>query len=435
MEFDFGYEPAKPSSDGIDAEQHKADDKITNLDGDSTIVDENGNPIEDLESHNDDKSKGKNNKEGIDGDTKKTNDNDTKKTDDTKETTLEVGSKISVGDDEYTVDESGNLIDKNGAIFKQASEVKEWIEGFDKVDETTDEISINTIQEAIGVEITDENDNPIEFDNTPEGIKSYVDAVIESARDEHYQTAINTLYQKYPILEDVLNYYVANGNSLEGFGEMPDRSGIEIDDNNEAQQEQIIRTAWKEQNRKGDVEGYLAYLKSSGTLLATAKEELVGLQEADEQYRRELADKAAAEEQEQLKTQQKYWEGVKQVIDSRKIAGYQIPDNIIVNRNGQKLSVTPNDFFNYIYRVDKDGYSAYQRDLAAETPESRRDDEILRAYLKFVGGNYSNLVGMAINKEKIANLKLKAKERNSNTIRITKPTNSGKPTADIDLGY
>lgn len=435
MEFDFGYDPAKPSPDGAGGEQRKADDKITDLDGNSTIVDENGNPIEDLENHNDDKSKDKNNKGTIDDDTKKTDSDDTKKTDDTKETTLEVGSKITVGDDEYTVDESGNLIDKNGAIFKQASEVKEWIEGFDKVDETTDEISINTIQDAIGVEITDENDKPIEFDNTPEGIKSYVDAVIESARDEHYQTAINTLYQKYPILEDVLNYYVANGNSLDGFGEMPDRSGIEIDDNNEAQQEQIIRTAWKEQNRKGDVEGYLAYLKSSGTLLATAKEELVGLQEADEQYRKELADKAAAEEQEQLKNQQKYWTGVKQVIDSRKIAGYQIPDNIIVNRNGQKLSVTPNDFFNYIYRVDKDGYSAYQRDLAAETPESRRDDEILRAYLKFVGGNYSNLVGMAINKEKIANLKLKAKERNSNTIRITKPTNSGKPTTDIDLGY
>nr|DAU76796.1 MAG TPA: hypothetical protein [Crassvirales sp.] len=435
MEFDFGYDPSKPLPDGAGGEQREADDKITDLDGNSTIVDENGNPIEDLENHNDDKSNGKNNKEIIDDDTKKTDGDDTKKTDDTKETTLEVGSKISVGDDEYTVDESGNLIDKNGAIFKQASEVKEWIEGFDKVDETTNEISINTIQDAIGVEITDENDKPIEFDNTPEGIKSYVDAVIESARDEHYQTAINTLYQKYPILEDVLNYYVANGNSLDGFGEMPDRSGIEIDDNNEAQQEQIIRTAWKEQNRKGDVEGYLAYLKSSGTLLATAKEELAGLQEADEQYRKELADKAAAEEQEQLKTQQKYWTGVKQVIDSRKIAGYQIPDNIIVNRNGQKLSVTPNDFFNYIYRVDKDGYSAYQRDLAAETSESRRDDEILRAYLKFVGGNYSNLVGMAINKEKIANLKLKAKERNSNTIRITKPTNGGKPTTDIDLGY
>ena len=435
MEFDFGYEPAKPSTDGVDVEQHKADDKITDLNGDSTIVDENGNPIEDLENHNDDKSKDKNNKGGIDGDTKKTDGDDTKNTDDTKETTLEVGSKISVGDDEYTVDESGNLIDKNGAIFKQASEVKEWIKGFDKVDETTDEISINTIQEAIGVEITDENDNPIEFDNTPEGIKSYVDAVIESARDEHYQTAINTLYQKYPILNDVLNYYIANGNSLEGFGEIPDRSNITIDDENEAQQEAIIRTAWNERGQKGDVEGYLAYLKSSGTLLATAKEELTAIQESDKQYRDELAAEAERKENERIQRLEKYWNSVHDVVKSRNIAGYQIPDSIIINRNGQKLSVTPEDFFNYIYRVDKDGKSAYERDLAAETPESRRDDEILRAYLKFVGGNYSNLVDMAINKEKVNKLKLRAKERNASTIRINKPKTTTAKGADIDLGY
>lgn len=427
MDFDFGYEPSNKPNIGGDGQGNNGGDNKTDLDNGKIIHSEGNEPTDDLD---DTKKDTPDNKDDAD------KDKDNKKDDNTKETELEPGTKLSVGENEYTVNETGNLVDKDGNIFKQAAEVKDWLKEFEKVDDTDkNEISINTIQDAIGIEITDDNDKPIEFDNTPEGIKSYITSVIESAREENYQTAINTLYQKYPILEDVLNYYVANGNSLDGFGEMPDRSGIIIDDNNEAQQEQIIRTAWKEQNRKGDVEGYLAYLKSSGTLLATAKEELAGLQEADEQYRKELADKAAAEEQEQLKTQQKYWNGVKEVIDSRKIAGYQIPDNIIINRNGQKLSVTPNDFFNYIYRVDKDGYSAYQRDLAAETPESRRDDEILRAYLKFVGGNYSNLVGMAINKEKVASLKLKAKERNSNTIRITKPTTSAKKGTDIDLGY
>ena len=52
----------------------------------------------------------------------------------------------------------------------------------------------------------------------------------------------------------------------------------------------------------------------------------------------------------------------------------------------------------------------------------------------FVGGNYSNLVNMAINKEKVATLKLKAKERNTSTVRITKPSNQNK-FSNIDLGY
>ena len=73
--------------------------------------------------------------------------------------------------------------------------------------------------------------------------------------------------------------------------------------------------------------------------------------------------------------------------------------------------------------------------MAKQTPESRRDDEILRAYLMFVGGNYSNLVNMAINKEKVATLKLKAKERNGSTVRVTKPNTTGNKGSNIDLGY
>ena len=242
------------------------------------------------------------------------------------------------------------------------------------------------------------------------------------------------MYQKYPIVKDVINYYVANGNSLEGFGQVPDRSGIEIDENNEAQQEQIIRTAWSERKQRGDVNSYINYLKSSGTLLATAKEELDGLKEADAQYKRDIEAKAAAEEKEKIETLERYWNGVHDIIKSRKIAGYQIPESIVITRDGQKLSVTPEDFFNYIYRVDKEGKSAYERDLEAETPDVRRDDEILRAYLKYVGGNYSNLVDMAINTKEVNKLILKSKENKKPSISIRKP--APKQNKDnIDLGF
>jgi hypothetical protein len=352
----------------------------------------------------------------------------------TETSNLASGSVIEVGDSKYTVDDSGNLIDKDGSIFKEAKDVADWLKEFDTV-EDSNEISIDSIKDIIGIDITDENEKPVEFENNAEGVKKYFNAVLENKREEYYEAAINSLYQRYPIVKDVLNYYVANGNSLEGFGQTPDRSNITIDDSNEAQQEHIIRTAWAEQGRKGDVNSYIEYLKSSGTLLATAKEELAGLQEADRQYKEELAAAAAQQEQEHYEALQNYWNGVHEVIKTRNIAGYQIPESIIINRNGQKLSVTPEDFFNYIYRVDQNGHSAYENDLAKETAESRRDDQILRAYLKFVGGNYSNLVNMAINKEKVASLKLKAKERNANTIRITKPTTKNSKGANIDLDY
>ena len=351
----------------------------------------------------------------------------------TKATELVEGTTVEVGDQIYTVDDKGNLIDKDGKLFKEAEHVNAWLEEMEVEDSDSNTLSINDIQKAMGFEFTDENNNPVQFENTTEGVKAFIDAIIEKKREEHYETAINTLYQKYPILNDVLNYYVANGNSLDGFGVMPDRSNITIDTNNVEQQKEIIRTAWNEQNRKGDVESYINYLDASGILYATAKEELEGLQQADADARKQLEKEAERKEKENIENLQKYWNGVQEVIANRKIAGYQIPENIIINRNGQKISVTPNDFFNYLYRVDKDGYSAYERDLAMQTPESRRDDEILRAYLTFVGGNYSNLVDMAINKQQVSQLRLKAKEKKSNgTIRINRPTSNNK---NVDFGY
>lgn len=446
MEIDFGYEQignggSAGSAGGAGDSSQKTDLGTGKIDHDS-----NGVPVEELDGKDgnsvdnkiDTDNNSNSNNTNTNSNTNKDNNgngNADNKTDNNKtDEPLQAGTVIEVGEEKYTVDVNGNLVDKDGNVFKEAKDVKAWIEEFDKVEDTDkDIISISSIQDAIGVEITDDNDKPIEYENTPTGVKAYIDAVIETSREEQQELAINSLYQKYPILNDVLNYYIANGNSLEGFGEIPDRSNITIDDSNEEQQEAIIRTAWKEQNRKGDVESYINYLKSSGILLATAKEELQGIQEADAQYRKELEEEANRKQQEQIEQLQQYWNGVHEVIKTRQIAGYQIPEHIVINRDGQKLSVTPEDFFNYIYRVDKEGHSAYERDLIKQTPESRRDDEILRAYLMFVGGNYSNLVDMAINKEKVATLKLRAKERNSNTVRITKPNTTNK--GNIDLGY
>ena len=413
MDIDFGYGQNVNANGGGSDNNGEQNQDITNLDNGQVENPNGGENINEPPA-------------GKEGTENNGDDNPTK---------LEEGTTLEIGDAKYTVDKDGNVVDSNGNIFKEASQVSEWMKEFENVEETTSDISIDSIKAAIGIEITDDNDKPIVFDNTVEGIKSYVDSVIETSKQEHYDTAINTLYQKYPVIKDVLNYYIANGNSLEGFGEIPDRSNITVDDNNEEQQIAIIRTAWKERGQKGDLDGYLAYLKSSGTLLATAREELANIQEADAQYKRDIEAKAAAEEKEKVEALERYWNGVHDIIKSRKIAGYQIPESIVITRDGQKLSVTPEDFFNYIYRVDKEGKSAYERDLEAETPDVRRDDEILRAYLKYVGGNYSNLVDMAINEKNVATLKLRAKQHNTSAIRVTKPKSTKSDGANIDLGY
>lgn len=428
MDLDFGYNQNNNSNSAGSETVNDGNGNVTNISTGNIEHDPNGTSVDDI----DDETTTNN----VD-DENNTTSKETNNSDDTSNEPLQPGTSIEVEGKTYTVDDNGNVLDENGNVFKEASEVNDWINSFDQVDDTSDDsiISIQSIQDAIGIDITDDDNNVVSYENTPEGIKDYINDVIDSAKNEHYETAIATLYQKYPILNDVLNYYIANGNSLEGFAQVPDRSNIVIEEDNEEQQEAIIRTAWAEREQKGDVNSYIAYLKSSGALLSTAREELDAIQEADKQYRQDLEEEAERIENERIEQLEQYWNEVYDTIQKRTIAGYQIPESIIVNRNNQKISVTPDDFFNYIYRVDKDGKSAYERDLEAETPESRREDEILRAYLKFVGGNYSNLVDMAINKEKVNKLKLIAKERNTSNIRINRPKGSSAKGADIDLGY
>lgn len=346
------------------------------------------------------------------------------------------GTKFELDDKTYTVDENGNIIDDKGTIFKEAKDVADWIKSFNVDDINENDITIDNIIKAVGTEIVDDDEKPIQFENTAEGIKSYIDAVVEVSKNDVTEAALNTLFTQYPFIKDAINYYKANGNSLEGFNEVVDRSDVTLDKDNEEQQKEIIRTAWRERGAKGDVEGYIDYLKSSGSLATIAEDELNNLKQYDADRKSKLAEEAKKAQDEEIRYYQEYWNGVKEVVDNRKIAGYQIPESIIINRNGQKLTVTPNDFFNYLYRVDKEGYSQYQRDLAAQDPTARRDDEILRAYLTFVGGNYSNLVDMAINEKEVKSIRLKAKQNNKSTLKITKPTaDNVKGGKDIDLGY
>ena len=418
MEIDLGYEEITPNEESAEEKT-----PINN----EPKVDENGNPIQDVNQ-----DQPNNNEENTNEENPNEKDKENPNEEDIK---LEEGNTVTVEDKTYTVDKDGNLVDDKGNIFKKAEEVKDWLKEF-SVDETKDdEINLDNIQKALDYEVTDEEGNPITYENNIEGVKAYINDVIETSKLEHYETAINTLYQKYPILQEVLNYYIANGNSLEGFTETPDRSNITIDDTNEEQQIEIIKTLWKEQGIKGDVTQYINYLKNASILTSTAKEALDTLKSIDAENKKAYEEEAERRKQESYEAEVEHWTNIKNIIDSKEIAGYKIPDSITISRNGQKISVTPNDFFNYIYRVDNENKSAYQRDLEAEEPSKRLNDEILRAYLKFTGGSYADLVNMAINQEKVNNLKLKAKQNaNSKSIKINRTTNT-KQTKDIDLGY
>ncbi len=420
MEYNFGYGGEKSEDTGAAAA--KEEEIKTNLNGDSETTD-----LGELKTGEETKENTKSKAE----DANKKDDGNEEKKEEIK-SAFEEGTIIDADGVKYTIDKDGNAVDAKGEVFKKATEVQKWIDSFEPGTDDN-ELSIQAIQDSINITVVDDNDKPIEFENTNEGIVSYINAVMQANKDEVANATIEALYNKYPILENVLNYYVANGNSLDGFGEVQDRTKITIDSNNESQQEYIIRTAWKEQGRKGDVDRYIQYIKSQNQLFDVAKEELEGLQERDKEYLDEIAKKADEAEKKHIELQKAYWSDVKEAVDSRSIAGYKLPETIVINRNGQKTSATPNDFFNYVYQVDGKGKSAYEYALEKESPKERMNNELLAAYIKFSGGDYTSLVNMAIKENDVKTIKLKSAAKTTSKTKSTSTKQNN--TKDIDFGW
>ena len=341
---------------------------------------------------------------------------------------LDAGTQLDIDGKPYTVDAKGNIVDDKGNVFKQASEVNDWLKTVQTSngDEEPDdkEITVASIQKALGVEITDENGNPTEFTNDAAGVKSYVEDVINLKSAELQQAAVNKVFNDNPLLKQFADYLVVNNGNPYGFGQLPDRSTIELDKTNETQQEAIIRMAAQEFGNKAVNDNYIQYLKQTGGLYDEAKVQLANLVEKDNNLRKQLeteAEQRRAQEEQEI---DKYWNNVNNVIDSGIVGGYKLPESFVKEVNGTKVTLNRKDFFNYLSKpavTDEQGntMTGYQRDLANLSDEDALAKEMLDAWLMFTGGTYKDLINMAVKEDNVRKLKIMSeKQRNAKSIKI-----------------
>lgn len=392
----------------LDGNHDKED--LTSKDGNQNLKDNNQNS-EDSNSNNADSSTGE----------------------------LTEGDSIEFEGVTYTVDATGNLVDDKGNIFKEAKDVKSWISSMDVSNDQNDSgFDLNSIQEALGITVTDDNGNPVAFTNDAEGVKSYINSVIDLKSKDIQTATINKLFADNPLLKEFTDYVQLTG-SPQGFGELPDRSGIEIDKNNINQQEAIIRMAAQEFGNKSLNENYIKYLKDSGGLYDEAKQQLTALVEKDAAMRKDIEEQAEANRQAEQIRINEYWQNVSKVIEGRIIAGYKLPESFTKEVNGQKVVYTPNDFYNYLNKAieqDADGniVTGYQRDLSKLTDEEYLNRELLDAWLMFTGGTYKDLIDMAVKEDNVRKLKIKSKEqRTAKSIKVIKKQGGKVNMNDIIL--
>ena len=374
-----------------------------------------------------------NNKEGEETATEESNKTNEETT---EESELTAGTNIEFDGKTYIVAENGDLVDGDGKVFKQASEVKDWMASLKE--EVDNSVNIAAIKDKIGVDITDENGKPVEFSDDIEGVTSYLNSVIDLKSREIQEGAINKLYEDNPLLRQFVDYVQITG-SPRGFGEIPDRSGIKLNKDNENQLAAVIKMAAKEFGNKSMNDAYIKYLKDSGNLYQVAQEQLDALAQKDKNYRIALQREAAARRQQEQDEVVAYWNNVSDVINGGIIDGYKLPDTFIREVNGKKITETRNDFYNYLAKqsvVDANGnrMTQYQKDLQALTDEQLLNRELLDAFLLWRGGSYKDLVDLKVNEDKVKTLRLVSKQqRNTRTIKVVKPQAEKTDMNDIVL--
>ena len=346
---------------------------------------------------------------------------------------LTAGDTIDVDGTIYTVAENGDLVDDKGNVFKEAKDVQSWLASVEVEDENADSpITLSSIQEALGVTITDEDGKDVTFTDDANGVKAYVDSVIAVKSQELQEAAINRLYQDNPLLKQFQDYVQLNG-TPKGFGEIPDRSGIRLDKDNEQQLVAVIKMAAQEFGNKSLNDNYIKYLRDSGGLYDEARNQLQALVEKDVEYKKQIETKAQEQRDAQAKATADYWNSVNRIVESRQIGGYRIPESFTKEVDGKKIVITPKDFFNYLSAPKEvDGMTAtgYQHDLAKLTDEEYMNREILDAWLMFTGGTYKDLIDMAVKEEQVRQLRVKSKDRRATkSVKVIKH-NAGKSSID-----
>jgi hypothetical protein len=343
------------------------------------------------------------------------------------EVKLSEGDTVNVDGVDYTIDAEGNAIAADGTVFRTATELAELI-----AQNGSEPSVLNQLQTRFGSDFKDENGNPIVFDDNEEGIAAYVETVVQSRVKEAQTAAINNLFETYPQVEQVINHLKLNG-TLDDFVEIPDRSQITVSKDNEEQQATFICEEWKLSGKKGDVNKFIDYCKNAGILYDTAVE---SKEAVDSIYESRLAEQKAqveAKEAAAAAEEKAYWDNVEKTISKGELLGYSIPEQIQCNKDGKKVMLSRKDFLKYVSTpVDSEGNTAYMLDEAKVDSDARMQDDLLKAFLRFTGGDYASLVGMAVNKQKVLSIRTAAAQTTGKRTIIINSKGNNSKTVDND---
>lgn len=312
---------------------------------------------------------------------------------------------------EYELDDDGNAV-KDGAIVYTKQQLLDA--GFENNSEEEDEFDKDDIHQVIskvsGLELLDENGQPVTFKNGIEGLAEREVFVKDTFYKKGQEDALNDVFSKNPDLYDMYSYKVKHG-SLDNYSKSLDFSKLEITDSTTDDE---LKSIIREQllaigNDATTVEKLIRLSENDETLKVDALEALSKLKEIQKQksllIQKQQQDAAQIEEENirkyygitvtekgeviDLKIENSLYD---KIVNKGIINDIMIPkDGIVFNKDNKKQKLSRLDVFAYFYNpVTKDGLT--QADVDEHNRLRDTNNFILQGIKNLTGGDISSIV-------------------------------------------
>ena len=286
-------------------------------------------------------------------------------------------------------------------------------------DDPAERTVVSELVELIGFD----DINTEEFDDSVEGLGKLTQTLAERLLEQQLQME----YEQLPELKEYREY-ILNGGDPDKYHEVRGRAidyeSVEIAEDNESQQEQLVRQALQTQEYgKEEIDTIVEKYKAGGILKDQAELALTGLKRRAQKEKEQLT-----AQQQQLAQQQKqeaveFWNKVEtKVKEEESFRGITIP----------KKERAP--FFEWLSKPVKDGYTA--RDLKAL--EMNLEDKIALDYLIYSDFPFDKLIDKKAGTKAASDLRKRLKSSGDPKPRKSSPPKpagkEGTPSiADLDL--
>jgi len=357
---------------------------------------------------------------------------------------------VEIDGTEYTLNEDGSAVDAEGVVKYTKDEM-------DALAEADVKSTASLLAEKTNIIPIGEDGNPIEYEDTDEGLSQYISDVYEQGQKEANTSAVQGLYSKYPIVQNIVNHLELNNGNFDTFNNTISYTDVSIDNKDETQMRNIIFAARKQRGENDEKSNkYYNYLKDSDTdlkaVISEANDELVYLKGVEDQEEVAVQEALDAKAASNIEAANNYWgidvvdgklvdlkteNSVYSTVKSGKVKIgeeiYTIPDKIRVKVGDKVEFKTRDDFFKYIYQPiqqtiegKKVTQTLHQTDMANETSGRTTGHDVYDAFKRYVKYDNSQFIKEQINQNKVNTITRRLTTKGDNTSSTSRAKTTGK---------